>query len=452
MGHATASNQIAGVRETGAVCPVCDCEVSLGEGVAICNACGAVHHRSCWDRRSGCGSYTCSSGRTDLAGRAALVVTRDELAAAVPLPKKSAPTVLGPGWVRPVPEPPRTSKLAVASFICALVGIPAFGLVTGLLAIVLAALGLLNTVGTRLRGAGWATAGLVIGIADVLGWAYFLFPLLAEHTPRRIAEFAPDQAALEGLDPAINRAMRANVVIETSESGMFGRTGIGSGVILKIERGEALIVTNRHVVDLDFADGRDGRTVEKLRETPIRVQILGQPFDRGRVVWVAPAGIDAALVRAPCWTHDAEAAVWSKDLTLHVGDPVFAIGNPQNLTWTHTQGTISQFRVQGSGAGRIRIVQTQTAINPGNSGGGLYTKSGELIGINTWTSDKRESEGLSFAISFDSILERSPPDVPEQSRPAAAEAKASGQPAKEPIGDKTKAVKPASGRTAEKEP
>ena len=34
-----------------------------------------------------------------------------------------------------------------------------------------------------------------------------------------------------------------------------------------------------------------------------------------------------------------------------------------------------------------------------------------LIGINTWVHDKRESEGLGFAIGFDSFLDLDPPGV-----------------------------------------
>ena len=49
------------------------------------------------------------------------------------------------------------------------------------------------------------------------------------------------------------------------------------------------------------------------------------------------------------------------------------------------------------------MIQTDAALNPGNSGGGLYDKSGTLIGINTWTNDKRFSEGLGFAIALDSL-------------------------------------------------
>ena len=94
-----------------------------------------------------------------------------------------------------------------------------------------------------------------------------------------------------------------------------------------------------------------------------------------------------------------------------IGSEVFTIGNPQHLDWTHTRGSISQLRLQRRGERQIHVIQTDAALNPGNSGGGLYDKSGTLIGINTWTNDKRFSEGLGFAIALDSLLDLDPPGV-----------------------------------------
>ena len=88
---------------------------------------------------------------------------------------------------------------------------------------------------------------------------------------------------------------------------------------------------------------------------------------------------------------------------------MFSIGNPHHLGWTHTRGVISQLRLHRRGSRTVRIIQTDTAINPGNSGGGLFDKDGMLIGINTWTNDKRVSEGLSFAIALVSFLSLDPP-------------------------------------------
>ena len=48
-----------------------------------------------------------------------------------------------------------------------------------------------------------------------------------------LTDFDPDPAALENVQPQINRAMRANVLIETRIG--WGGMGIGSGVILRME-------------------------------------------------------------------------------------------------------------------------------------------------------------------------------------------------------------------------
>jgi serine protease Do len=94
-----------------------------------------------------------------------------------------------------------------------------------------------------------------------------------------------------------------------------------------------------------------------------------------------------------------------------VGASVFAIGNPQNLGWSHTQGVISQLRTQEIESRKVRVIQTQAAINPGNSGGGLYDQQGYLLAINSWGADKSISEGLGFAIALDSLLELAPPQL-----------------------------------------
>ena len=90
------------------------------------------------------------------------------------------------------------------------------------------------------------------------------------------------------------------------------------------------------------------------------------------------------------------------------------IGNVMDLTeeegagfwplYTEYRGKVSEVADR-----KISLIQTDTAINPGNSGGGLYDQEGMLIGINTWTNDKRFSEGLSFALAFGTLLSLDPP-------------------------------------------
>jgi S1-C subfamily serine protease len=78
---------------------------------------------------------------------------------------------------------------------------------------------------------------------------------------------------------------------------------------------------------------------------------------------------------------------------LKVGEQVFTIGSPSGLESTLGQGIISGLRRDGV----RRLVQTTAPISPGSSGGGLFDRSGNLIGITTFT--LRDSQGLNFAIA-----------------------------------------------------
>jgi S1-C subfamily serine protease len=174
---------------------------------------------------------------------------------------------------------------------------------------------------------------------------------------------------------------------------------------------EALILTNRHVVDLEFASNPQAVLGDRADRILLDVTLVDQSVRPGHVAWTAPAGIDLALIRIPGPFAEVRPARWKLGRPARVGDPVFAIGNPQGLGWTHTQGAISQFRIQEVGGKEVRVIQTQTVLNPGNSGGGLYDADGYLLGINTWAGDRRMAEGLNFAIALDLLGTVAPPGL-----------------------------------------
>ncbi len=423
------TNRTAGDREAGARCPHCGGTIAHGEEIVACVRCGAVHHVSCWHSKDGCGSYDCAPARRILGEnrQAELRITVDEVARVQPPPRSVVvPASYFPGsTVSHDPlQPRRWSRLAIAAVIVGAAGIPLFGVVTGLIAILLGSLALGGIHHTRQRGAGLAVTGILLGLADAVGWIVFLAVYFGSggHLTISLDEFEPDVDALNHMAPAIARSVRANVLVETKSGGLFGGTGIGSGVILQIQHGSALIVTNRHVVDLNFrgqeaTDEKGGPPDGKLQ-----VKLIGQPAHPGRVVWTAPDGIDLALISVDVDGTGARAASWKPKTELVIGSEVFTIGNPQHLDWTHTRGSISQLRLQHRGLRQVHVIQTDAPLNPGNSGGGLYDKSGVLIGINTWTNDKRFSEGLGFAIALDTLLELDPPGVhAEKEAPAKEE-------------------------------
>ena len=73
-------------------------------------------------------------------------------------------------------------------------------------------------------------------------------------------------------------------------------------------------------------------------------------------------------------------------LSVEVGQDVFAIGHPEGLYWSYTEGVISQIRPRykwqaDEDSFEATIVQTQTAISHGSSGGPLINKDGKLVGL-----------------------------------------------------------------------
>ena len=89
-------------------------------------------------------------------------------------------------------------------------------------------------------------------------------------------------------------------------------------------------------------------------------------------------------------------------LSVEVGQDVFAIGHPEGLYWSYTEGVISQIRPRYKWKAdedlfEATIVQTQTAISHGSSGGPLINKEGKLVGL--VSSSMIGQAGFNFAIA-----------------------------------------------------
>ena len=87
-----------------------------------------------------------------------------------------------------------------------------------------------------------------------------------------------------------------------------------------------------------------------------------------------------------------------------IGEEVYAIGAPRGLELSLSRGIISQLRGEG-GKRAAPILQTDAAISPGSSGGGLFDQDGKLIGITTFKALGTGTEGLSFAIPVEWVVE-----------------------------------------------
>ncbi len=92
---------------------------------------------------------------------------------------------------------------------------------------------------------------------------------------------------------------------------------------------------------------------------------------------------------------------------LRVGMRAYAIGTPQGLETTLSDGLLSGLRRDASG--QLLFIQTSAPISPGSSGGGLFDAEGRLIGITTFM--RRESQNLNLAVPAHRIAE-----LPERGR------------------------------------
>jgi len=83
--------------------------------------------------------------------------------------------------------------------------------------------------------------------------------------------------------------------------------------------------------------------------------------------------------------------------TLQVGAKVYAIGTPEGLQQTLSEGIVSSLRPVGDGS----YIQTTAAISPGSSGGGLFDDHGRLLGLTSFFIS--EGQQLNFALPVEWI-------------------------------------------------
>jgi S1-C subfamily serine protease len=199
--------------------------------------------------------------------------------------------------------------------------------------------------------------------------------------------FTPEERTNIAVYEAVNRSV-ANINTKTTvASGLFllevPSEGAGSGIVLD-KQGHVL--TNYHVV-------------EGARE--IQVLLFDGSSHSGKLVGFDPA-TDVAVLKVEAPANLLVPAVFGSSSNLHVGQRVFAIGNPFGLERTLTTGIISSLnRSLPTRSGRTikSIIQTDAAINPGKSGGPLLDSGSRLIGMNTAIASRTgQSSGVGFAI------------------------------------------------------
>jgi tetratricopeptide (TPR) repeat protein len=144
---------------------------------------------------------------------------------------------------------------------------------------------------------------------------------------------------------------------------------LGSGVALAPD----FLITNCHVVQssssLKVSRGEENWTAKLIAAAPNH-DLCG----------LRPSGLTLQAVEVRASSN------------LATGEHVYAIGSPEGLELTFSEGVISALRdTEG-----VRMIQTSAPISPGSSGGGLFDAQGNLIGITTF--QLKEGQSLNFAL------------------------------------------------------
>jgi serine protease Do len=159
---------------------------------------------------------------------------------------------------------------------------------------------------------------------------------------------------------------------------------LGSGVIIT---SDGTILTNNHVID---------------GATDIKVQLSDKREFTAKLVGTDPR-TDIAVLKIDA--SGLPTLAIGDSSKLHVGDVIFAVGDPFGVGETATMGIVSATGRSGLGIENYEdFIQTDAAINPGNSGGAMVDLHGDLVGINTAIATGGEGEGnigIGFAIPID---------------------------------------------------
>lgn len=215
--------------------------------------------------------------------------------------------------------------------------------------------------------------------------------VMGSQVPKRTGRSTDRQPAAALSPQRIFKLVSPSVVVVESLNGQGSVVTLGSGVVIApLEPWDLqwdappvpgkvytvvgrLVVTNRHVIE----DGISFRVEHEGKSWPAKLIRVDPDHDLAEL---SVAGLNAPAVRLRNLS------------TLAVGEAVYAIGAPEGLELTISEGLISGLRDFGKG----EIIQTSAAISPGSSGGGLFDAQGRLLGITTFYLNAGQS--LNFAL------------------------------------------------------
>ncbi len=176
------------------------------------------------------------------------------------------------------------------------------------------------------------------------------------------------------LSEVVNEALPSVALIVSSKGD--GKTTYGAGLILGPG---SLVLTNLHVLGDQKQIGVLLYAPNRLTYTPMDGGLDRFLFENQKAVIRAELvredpTLDLAVIRIDADTSSYPVPRFATEVP-HRGEPVLALGHPQETVWSFTSGVVSTLH--------HAAIQHDAAINPGSSGGPLLNARGEVIGINT---------------------------------------------------------------------
>ncbi|MCX5668634.1 MAG: trypsin-like peptidase domain-containing protein [Candidatus Omnitrophica bacterium] len=197
----------------------------------------------------------------------------------------------------------------------------------------------------------------------------------ASENPLSLPETSNMNMPIEGLVQITSPA----IVMITTVSNSGG--SLGSGFLIS---SDGIIVTNYHVIK-----GAEGLGVKFAQEKELITNVSVIKTDAVRDI--ALIKINTPVNVTPLLLGDSE--------QITVGERVVAIGNPQGLQNTVSDGLVSAVR----DAGGVKQIQISVPISHGSSGGALINMRGQVIGITSSGID--QAQNLNFAIPINYVKE-----------------------------------------------
>ena len=223
-----------------------------------------------------------------------------------------------------------------------------------------------------------------------------------------------------------NLLILAGEIERVEEEGDFQLETIKSGLnytgIISDAMGSVVIIENRgNTVGAGVIVSADGYVITAAHVVSGKTSLKVKTYEGGKYTpqkLRTDEGKDIAVLRITA-SEELPFMEIGNVSKLQTGDKVFALGSPEGLSFSASEGIVSALREfreldvdDDTFDNDLMLIQTDAAITHGNSGGPLINKRGELVGINSFSlgynagsSVFLDSEGVNFAISAREVLD-----------------------------------------------